>query len=150
VEPQAARGASKPYAATSSVGATGDTLGSRSYGVPVMHLLLPALTLADLNGHMDWDGGWGVVMVIGMVLFWALLIAGAVWLVREFARDRGPQRGGADNDPLQILDRRLADGSISADDYEARRAMLDDTGGRPGPSDVSKPEADLPPRPAHG
>ena len=63
-------------------------------------------------------------MVIGMVLFWALLIAGIAWLVREFARERSPQPQAADNDALRILDRRLADGSISPDDYEARRAML--------------------------
>ena len=85
-----------------------------------------ALTLAyaDFNGHMDWDGGWSVVMVVGMVLFWALLIAGIVWVVRDLARGRVQERGRAGDEALRILDRRLADGSISADDYRERRAML--------------------------
>ena len=26
-----------------------------------------ALPLADIGGHMDWDGGWGVVMMIAML-----------------------------------------------------------------------------------
>jgi len=41
-----------------------------------------ALLLADSDwGHMD--GGWWVVMAIGMILFWGLVIVGLVWLVRE-------------------------------------------------------------------
>lgn len=95
-----------------------------------MHLL--TLAYADFNGHMDWDGGWSVVMVVGMVLFWALLIAGIVWVVRELARGRGAEHSSADTGPLQTLDRRLAEGSISPDDYRERRAML--SGDEPAPS----------------
>lgn len=81
------------------------------------------LLLADFNGHMDWDGGWGAVMMIGMVLFWGLLIAGAIWLVRELSGAR--QTGGADaKDPLEVLDRRLAEGLISVEEYQQRRALL--------------------------
>lgn len=73
--------------------------------------------------HMDWGGGWWVVMVIGMVIFWALVVVGIVWLVREASGHRGfgVRRG---HDPLELLDRRLAEGTISPDDYRERRAIL--------------------------
>jgi len=45
---------------------------------------LPPPLLADtFDGHDGWSGGWWVVMVIGMVVFWAAVIAGGIWLVRE-------------------------------------------------------------------
>jgi len=79
-----------------------------------------ALLLADSGwGHMD--GGWWVVMAVGMVLFWALVIVGLVWVVRELTG-----RGGLRlrQDPLELLDRRLAEGAISPEDYRERRAIL--------------------------
>ena len=73
------------------------------------------------NGHMTWGGGWWIVMVIAMVLFWGLL---AFWLIREFGA-RKNQSGTADSDDaLTILDRRLAEGSITSDEYRERRALL--------------------------
>jgi putative membrane protein len=90
-----------------------------------MATLLLSLPLADFDGHMDWDGGWSVVMVVGMVLFWALVIVGIIWLLREL-RSSTASRSKPDDDPLRILDRRLADGLISPDDYRERRAILAD------------------------
>jgi putative membrane protein len=86
------------------------------------------LSLADLDfdGHMDWDGGWWIVMALGMVIFWGLVIAGIVWLVRELSdprRQAGEQR---ESDPLALLDLRLAEGSITPDEYRERRAILTD------------------------
>lgn len=81
------------------------------------------LPLADFDGHMDWDGGWGIVMVFAMIAFWALVIGVVVWLVRELSRN-GRHAGAAETDPLKTLDQRLADGSISPDDYRERRAIL--------------------------
>ena len=103
--------------------------------------MVASILLSDFDGHMDWDGGWGVLMVIGMLLFWVLVIAAVVWVVRELTSQR-PSRGsgglgGTDaraDDPLQILDRRLADGSISPEDYEQRRAILTGAGQPPEPS----------------
>ena len=87
-----------------------------------------AALLADIDwdGHMDLDGGWWIVMGIGMIVFWALVILGIVWLVREFAHPREARPGPArsDSDPLAILDRRLAAGEISPEEYRERRAML--------------------------
>ena len=83
------------------------------------------LLLADFDGHMNWDGGWGVLMVLGMVLFWALVITGVVWVVREISKGpRTPYAAANDSDPLKILDRRFAEGTVSPDDYRARRAIL--------------------------
>jgi putative membrane protein len=90
-------------------------------------LATAALVIADFDGHMDWDGGWSAVMIVGMVLFWALVVGGAVWVVRELA---GRPRS-ADDDPLRLLDRRLADGTISPEDYAKRKAIL--TGDEPAP-----------------
>jgi putative membrane protein len=69
----------------------------------------------------DVGSGWMIVMMLGMVLFWGLVIVGAVWLLRE-AIGRG--RHGPDVDPLAILDRRLAEGHISVEEYEQRKKTL--------------------------
>ena len=74
---------------------------------------------------MDWDGGWWILMVLGMVLFWALVILGAVWLVRGLSAGRGgSQRGNTVPDPVATLDHRLASGEISIKEYRDRRAAL--------------------------
>jgi putative membrane protein len=84
-------------------------------------LTTAAVLLADSDwgGHMG--GGWWVVMAIGMALFWVLVIVGLVWLVRELSR-----RGGlkARQNPIELLDRRLAEGTISPEDYRERRDIL--------------------------
>ncbi len=86
---------------------------------------LPPPLLADtFDGHHGWGDGWWVVMVIGMVVFWAAVIAGGIWLVRELtgrARSREPGET-----PFEILDRRLAEGEISIEEHgERRRALLE-------------------------
>ncbi|GIK83231.1 MAG: hypothetical protein BroJett024_43360 [Alphaproteobacteria bacterium] len=98
-----------------------------------MLLPLSLLPFADFDGHMDWDGGWGVLMMIGMVLFWALVIFGIVWLVREIGGSRAAQTNSErDSDPIRTLDRRLAEGAISPDDYRERRAILEERQAQPG------------------
>jgi putative membrane protein len=88
-----------------------------------------SILLAQYDGHMDWDDGWGIVMVVGMVLFWGLVIVGIIWLVREVAAMRSHHRtAGSPDDPLRILDRRLAEGSISPEEYRERRSMLTGSG----------------------
>lgn len=83
--------------------------------------LIEAVPLfAHVDGHHD--GGWWWLMAFAMVVFWGAVIALVVWLVRGgfsvlSARGRGP---GA----LEILERRLAEGSIEVEEYERRRAAL--------------------------
>jgi putative membrane protein len=83
-----------------------------------------ALLIADTWGMHDNDigTGWWIVMMLGMVLFWGLVILGVIWLVREVG---GPRRhAGGPDDPLAILDRRLAEGTITVKEYEQRRKVL--------------------------
>lgn len=85
---------------------------------------------AGWDGHMD--GGWWMVSGIGMIIFWALVIAGVVWVVRGLSSPR-EQRGAANQpDAFAILDRRLAAGEISPEEHRERRATL--RGGTAGPS----------------
>jgi len=51
----------------------------------------------------------------------ALVIVGLVWLARELT-GRGGLRPR--QDPLELLDRRLAEGTISPEDYRQRREIL--------------------------
>lgn len=84
---------------------------------------LAALSLADTWDMHDGDigVGWMIVMMLGMVLFWGLIVVGVVWLLREaIGRSHHP----ATLDPLAILDRRLAEGQISVEEYEQRRKTL--------------------------
>jgi putative membrane protein len=70
--------------------------------------------------------GWWVVMSIGMVAFWALVIWTIVWVIRGAGLDvqqRGPSRP---EDPKEILQRRLARGEISIEDYRRLVEALDD------------------------
>lgn len=80
------------------------------------------LTFADYNGgHMDWGGGWWIAMVVAMVLFWGFV---AYWLIRTFSSGRNEGAGPGPNNALEILDRRLAEGGISPEEYRERRALL--------------------------
>jgi putative membrane protein len=86
----------------------------------------------------DWDGGWGVgnwlLMGFGMLLFWALVVAGIVWLVRYTAAERRTSgAGGVRLDKpagppaptaRDILDERYARGEISDEEYRTRRDTL--------------------------
>ena len=83
-----------------------------------------ATLLADMGwgDHMgDWGAGWWILMAFLMVVFWGLLIVGVVWLARSSMSERHrPDQGSA----IDILDRRLAGGEISPEEYRERRATL--------------------------
>lgn len=80
--------------------------------------------LADSWGwhHGDVGIGWWIVMMLGMIVFWGAIIALIVWLLRGGGIDL---RRRPPEDPHEILKRRLADGSITVEEYEQRRAALD-------------------------
>lgn len=83
------------------------------------------LPIADTwSMHGDIGTGWWIVMVLGMVVFWGAVIVVGAWLLRG-ATERGPARGES---PRDILERRFAEGAISADEYRERRDIL---GGSP-------------------
>jgi putative membrane protein len=74
----------------------------------------------------DAGSGWWVLMMIGMLLFWALVIAGVVWLVRSGAGQAPRDSAKSAND---MLDDRLAAGEISVEEYQQRRQLLRDGSG---------------------
>jgi putative membrane protein len=63
-------------------------------------------------------------MGIGMVLFWALIVAGIVALVLYVAGDRGTRQ--PPQSANEILAARLARGEISETEYGDRLAILRD------------------------
>ena len=73
----------------------------------------------DTDGHMG--GGWWIVMMFGMVVFWAAIILGIVLLARG---SFGGPRQDRPETTLEILERRFAEGAISADEYRERRDVL--------------------------
>ena len=60
--------------------------GRRSAPQAMMRPRRPADGGNEWDSHMNLDGGWWMVTGIGMIVFWALVILGVVWLVRELAR----------------------------------------------------------------
>jgi len=94
-------------------------------------------------------GGWGYgLMIVSMVLFWGLIVAGVVALVRYLGRpgqrtgsgpgpgyggrgpgDSWPGRGdhrSAAGTPEDLLAERFARGEIDEDEYRRRLAILNE------------------------
>ena len=71
---------------------------------------------------MWWMWGFGgVVMMLGMLIFWAVIITAIVIAVRWLVRDG---RGERPDNALQILRERYARGEINRDEFEARKQDL--------------------------
>jgi putative membrane protein len=87
----------------------------------VFELLTFANTL-PIASHDGWDGPGPWLLLAP--LFWITVVLLVVWLVRGRGwRGWGPPRGpGA----REILDRRFAEGEISAEEYRTRRQTLAD------------------------
>lgn len=87
----------------------------------------PMLLLGEIysDGHMSWSGGWWILMALGMILFWGLVIFMIAWVVRELrSRADHPDHSRRADDPMAILDRRLAEGAVSAGEYRQRKSIL--------------------------
>ena len=85
------------------------------------------LPVADTWGtHGDVGTGWMLLMMALMVLFWGAIILGIAWLIRGATRGAlAPRESGVTREsPLEILERRFAEGAISPEDYQARREVL--------------------------
>ena len=60
--------------------------------------------------------------VIGMIAFWALVIAGIVWLVRNASSGAGNNsRVSAHESPLDILKTRYAKGELTKEQFESMK-----------------------------
>ncbi|WP_407343432.1 SHOCT domain-containing protein [Pengzhenrongella phosphoraccumulans] len=84
---------------------------------------------------MGWyGGGMGAGMWLFMGLFWIALIALIIWLVIRLLPSHAepgttttsvqPTASAMQESPMDILDRRLAQGEIDLDTYQAHRAAL--------------------------
>ena len=78
----------------------------------------------------NWLSGFGIGMMILMLLFWLLVIAGVVFLIWFIATSlrqgqQEPPRASPET-PLEILKRRLASGEITTDEYQDLRRTLED------------------------
>ena len=82
------------------------------------------------NGHMD--GGWGVLMIFGVLGIWALVALGTIWIVRTTKTPQVPTgsppttstNASVTESAQQVLAERLAHGEIDPDEYAARLAVL--------------------------
>jgi putative membrane protein len=71
----------------------------------------------------DIGWGWWLLMSVGMVAFWALVIWGIVTFARGGSSNPQPLQKDPDR-PLEILQRRLARGEISVEQYQKLRDAL--------------------------
>ncbi|MDH4175061.1 MAG: SHOCT domain-containing protein [Betaproteobacteria bacterium] len=73
-----------------------------------------------------YDGfGFGGGMGFGMLLFWGLIVAAIVVLVRGIgAGTKGGETRASDDTPLSILRQRFARGEIDTSEFEAMRREL--------------------------
>ena len=89
-----------------------------------MNFALALLADSSWDMHGDVDTGWMIVMMVFMVLFWAAIILGIVWLVRGAAGGGWHWGGERRETPTEILERRFAEGAISVEDYHQRREVI--------------------------
>lgn len=85
------------------------------------------LPLTDAWGmHGDVGTGWMVLMMASMVLFWGAIALGIAWLIRGATRSwSGPSESRVSREtPVEILERRFAEGAISQEEYRARLDVL--------------------------
>jgi len=75
---------------------------------------------------MGWySGGMGAFMWLGMSLFWLILLGLIVWLViRLLPGSSEPPTRTPGESAVEILDRRMANGEIDLEAWQAQRAAL--------------------------
>jgi putative membrane protein len=85
------------------------------------------LPLADGWGMHGSGSGWWIVGAALMML----VMGGMMWMMMRGmgngsspASSAPPETPASKQSPVEILERRFAEGEISADDYRARREML--------------------------
>lgn len=75
---------------------------------------------------MMWNGSWGfggmLAMSLLMIAFWALVVAGVVWLVRTSRRPEPSARSYPV--AMRILDERFARGDLTEEEFRQHRAAL--------------------------
>ena len=78
-------------------------------------------------GHMGgygWDGGWGWGGMIGMSLFWILIVVAIVALVRGLWGGGASSERRQEKTALDILKERYARGEIEREEFEQKKRDL--------------------------
>ena len=70
-------------------------------------------------GNYGWGMGFGWIF---MILFWAVVILGIVYIVQAISRRT--RQSGPDETPLDILKKRYAKGEISKEEFERMKDDL--------------------------
>lgn len=82
-----------------------------------MSLILNTILTAGRYVYYDhMDGDWWVMALV-MAVFWASIVVLLVWALR-------PGGFGRHESPEEILRRRLADGTLTVEEFEKRREAL--------------------------
>jgi len=71
--------------------------------------------------------GFGIGGLLGMVLIWILLIAGAIWLIKQIFSGSANLPGrtsGNEERAIDILNKRYAHGDLNRDEYEQMKNDL--------------------------
>jgi putative membrane protein len=85
----------------------------------------------------DVGAGWWIVMSLGMIAFWALVIWAVAAAARGMSADRRRQDSSTDEPgPIETLQRRLARGEISPEEYRRLRETLRDDADYPDPTSL--------------
>lgn len=69
----------------------------------------------------DWFFGGGFFMLLFMLVFWALIIAGAVWLIRYIAHGNPSSGTLGTKSALDVLKERYVKGEIDKSEFEAKK-----------------------------
>jgi putative membrane protein len=70
--------------------------------------------------------GWGGYWLIGMILFWIVLIAGVIWLFRSLSIPNNQNQQGNQSgiSAREILNQRYARGELDREQYQAIKKDL--------------------------
>jgi putative membrane protein len=74
---------------------------------------------------MGWYGGTGPLAGFAVIVFWLALLGLIVWAVGRLLPGSSGETTRADSEsPVEILDRRLANGEIDMHDWQAQRSAV--------------------------
>ena len=74
---------------------------------------------------MGWYGAMGPLAGLAMLVFWVALLGLIIWAVgRLLPGSSGETTRANSESPVEILDRRLANGEIDMHDWQAQRSAL--------------------------